>query len=363
MKALQIHTLGDTHITEVPEPTPGPTEAIVEVEWCGICGSDLSEFTNGPLAVAYNRVSKDEWRPMTLGHEIAGRIRSVPRGSQLKPGDAVVVNPMAADGECGNCVKYGESSCPQRGCVGLSGAAAGGGDGGLAQFVAVDVRKCYKIPNNLPLHLAALAEPMCVAWHAAKAPGFSTYEGKTVLIVGCGPVGLYLMFALRNKGAAKIIASETMTARREMAIGIADLILDPSDQDVAKKCRDLTGGEGVDVTFDVAGSKPGLEGALKSLKYGGTHVTVAVWPGMTILVPWREMMMANVTMRGSTGYDAVDWREVIEELGEGRFPGIEKTITGMVNIDEAVEKGFKALVNDKEKHVKILVSPKAVEAH
>jgi threonine dehydrogenase-like Zn-dependent dehydrogenase len=146
MKALQIHAHGDTHVTEIPALIPKATEAIVEVEWCGICGSDLHEYKSGPLVLTYNLIPKNEWKPMTLGHEIAKRIKTAPPDSGLKPGDKVVVNPAMFDGDCASYLNHGESACAQIGSIGLGGAK-GGGDGGLAEFVAVEAKKCDKIPD------------------------------------------------------------------------------------------------------------------------------------------------------------------------------------------------------------------------
>jgi threonine dehydrogenase-like Zn-dependent dehydrogenase len=218
---------------------------------------------------------------MTLGHEIVGRIKHVPEGSSLKIGDPVVVNPATFCKTCDRCKDHGTAACRKVGSMGLSGGY-GGMHGGLSELVAVDVRKCYKLPDTLPLDQAALIEPMCVAWHAMKTPGFESYEGKSVLVIGSGPVGLYLLYALRNRGAKQIIVSEPTEVRRAQAKGVADVAIDPRSQNVIEEVLKLTDGKGVDVTFDVAGVKLGLEAALSSLKYGGTHVNIALWSAMEV---------------------------------------------------------------------------------
>jgi threonine dehydrogenase-like Zn-dependent dehydrogenase len=284
MKAVQLFGNKDIRIVDVDEPIPEANEALVSVEWCGICGSDLKEYQDGPLVVSYKLVPEDQWKPMTLGHEIVGRIKWAPEGSSLKPGDPVVVNPASFDGDCERCEKYGASACKIMGSKGLSGGF-GGTPGGLAEVVAVEVQKCYKLPESLPLDLAALIEPICVAWHGAKAPGFDTYAGKTALVVGCGPVGLYLTFALKNQGVKTVIVTEPTEQRRQQAQGIADIVLDPLVDDVVKECLERTGGNGVDVTFDAAGARPGLETALKALKYRGKHVNIAMWSTREVSFP------------------------------------------------------------------------------
>jgi threonine dehydrogenase-like Zn-dependent dehydrogenase len=188
MKALQLDLNQDIRVVDAAEPEPKTGEVIVEVEWCGICGSDLAEYRSGPLAVQSKMIPQDKWKPMTLGHEIVGRIKYAPEASDLKQGDPAVINPATFCKTCERCQEHGTAACRKIGSMGLSGGH-GGQHGGLTQYVAVDARKAYLLPDTIPLDHAALIEPMCVAWHAVKTPGFDSYEGKTTLVIGSGPVG------------------------------------------------------------------------------------------------------------------------------------------------------------------------------
>jgi len=226
-------------------------------------------------------IPQGKWKPMTLGHEIVGRIKYAPEASDLKQGDPVVINPATFCKTCERCQEHGTAACRKIGSMGLSGGH-GGQHGGLAQYVAVDARKVYLLPDTIPLDHAALIEPMCVAWHAVKTPGFDSYEGKTALVIGSGPVGQYLLLALRNRKAKQIIVSEPTEARRNQAKDAATFALDPRNQNITEEVLKLTGGRGVDVTFDVAGVKPALEAAMGALKYGGTHVNIALWQNMEV---------------------------------------------------------------------------------
>ena len=147
--------------------------------------------------------------PLTLGHEFCGRIKTAPEGSQLKVGQAVMIDPRHIDDTCSSCLIPATHACKQIGCIGVSG-----GGGGFAELCAVDQGFCYPIPEAL-LPDAALIEPLAVAWHALKVPEVKSYRGKRVLIIGGGPIGIALIFALKHWRADKIFVSEPTTMRRK----------------------------------------------------------------------------------------------------------------------------------------------------
>jgi threonine dehydrogenase-like Zn-dependent dehydrogenase len=211
--------------------------------------------------------------PLTIGHEFCGRIKSAPEGSKLKVGQAVMVDPRIVDHTCSRCLIKATHACKQIGCIGVSG-----GGGGFAETCAVDQELCHSIPEAL-LPNAAVIEPLTVAWHALKVPGIKTYKGRTVLIVGGGPIGIALIFTLRHWGAEKIIVSEPTAKRRQQNKDLADEVINPLEQKVGDVCREFTAGEGVDFVFDAAGSASGLVDGIDALRYRGTYVTIAAYKG------------------------------------------------------------------------------------
>ncbi|KAK4616180.1 (R,R)-butanediol dehydrogenase [Fulvia fulva] len=192
MKAARFYGKGDVPIEDTPKPEPAHHEVLIEVEWCGVYGTDLHEYLLGPLVVPPKErphsITK-EHLPIVLGHEFTGRIVKAAGGSDLKVGEAVMVDPRINCQSCYPCSNKLEHLCDKWGFVGLSG-----GGGGFSEFVAVDARMCYRIPDDVKnLDEVALIEPFCVGRHALPASGIKDFSELTVLVVGGGPIGLSVL--------------------------------------------------------------------------------------------------------------------------------------------------------------------------
>jgi threonine dehydrogenase-like Zn-dependent dehydrogenase len=209
--------------------------------------------------------------PVTLGHEFCGRVKKAPAGSKLTEGQAVVADPRLYCRSCHRCDIKETVSCSLWGFRGLSG-----GGGGFSQYMSIHESQVYAIPDSL-LPYGALVEPLAVAWHAAKRSDLTDFRGKSVLIVGGGPIGIALVLVLRSWGADKIIVSEPTVARRKQNESLADHVLSPIDQNIGDECRALTDGEGVDICFDAAGVPAGLSAGCDALRFKGLYINVAGW--------------------------------------------------------------------------------------
>lgn len=161
-----------------------------------------------------------------------------------------MVDPRLYCTGCSPCLKGLTNGCEKWGFLGLSGCG-----GGLSRIVAVDVQKLHVLPDSVDLSIAALLEPLAVAWHAVKLSGISDWVGVPTLIVGGGPIGVGMIYALRAWGAKQIFVSEVSPKRRGFLRDIADAVLDPLEVDLPTECHRLTNGEGVTVVFDCAGSQ------------------------------------------------------------------------------------------------------------
>lgn len=241
MPAAILADEGTLAIAERPRPRiRRPGEVLIDVEACGICGTDLhilSRPARHPFRVG-----------VVLGHEFVGVVREV--GSEVKsprPGDRVVVEPDVACGACGWC---------QRGLVGHCEHVVSHGiliDGGLAPQVTVSARACHRIAHSVPAHIAALAEPLSCAVSGARLA--SVQAGETVAVVGAGPLGL-LFCALLDLGGATVVAIEPSPLRRSLALTMgAVAALDPQADDLLGRVADLTDGFGADATIDAVGSQ------------------------------------------------------------------------------------------------------------
>lgn len=309
--------------------------------------------------------------------------------THISPGQRAVVRPTIFDRECTPCKQGYEHCCEKIGFIGLSGTYLSlqhmvymqtyilislvGYGGGLAKYIVAPAEHFYTIPDNVSLEAAALVEPLAVAWHAVNISPFKPNDN--VLVLGGGPVGIGIIQVLKLQGAKNIMVAELTENRKRFASNYgATHILDPREVDVAAKVRELTDGVGADVVFDTAGVEVALNGAIAACRTHGTIVNIAVWekrPAIRV----NELMYSEVNYTGSALYDESAFREVIRALSYGEFRLLlvpvgfsnnvlgqlkpEKMVTSKIKLDEVVEKGFQALVNDRDSHCKILVDVQA----
>jgi threonine dehydrogenase-like Zn-dependent dehydrogenase len=211
----------------------------------------------------------------------------------------------------------------------------------------------YQLPDDVGLDVAALVEPLAVGWHAVNASPFKWTD--SVLVLGGGPIGLSVIQALRARGAAQIIVSEVAEMRKQYAKDFgAHVVLDPTKDDIVARVRELTGGWGVNVTFDAAGVQAGLDQAILALKARGTHVNIAIWEKRCTIFP-SDLVFKERKYLGVATYVKGDFQEVIDAIADGRLDMCKKMITKRIDMDRVLEDGFKTLIRDKNNQVKVLV--------
>ncbi|GFN18672.1 hypothetical protein AtubIFM55763_002759 [Aspergillus tubingensis] len=353
MKAARFHGRGDIRVEEIEEPTCGKGQVKMRPSFVGICGSDIHEYSGGPVLVPEKpHAITGTSLPVTLGHEFSGIVEEVGEDvTHISPGQRAVVRPTIFDRECTPCKQGYEHCCEKIGFIGLSGYG-----GGLAKYIVAPAEHFYTIPDNVSLEAAALVEPLAVAWHAVNISPFKPNDN--VLVLGGGPVGIGIIQVLELQGAKNIMVAELTENRKRFASYYgATHILDPREVDVAAKVRELTDGVGADVVFDTAGVEVALNGAIAACRTHGTIVNIAVWekrPAIRV----NELMYSEVNYTGSALYDESAFREVIRALSYGQLKP-ERMVTSKIKLDEVVEKGFQALVNDRDSHCKILVDVQA----
>lgn len=351
MKAARFHARKDIRIEDIPEPELRAGAVKIDVAWCGICGTDLHEFLEGPIfcpAPGHPHPLSHEESPVTLGHEFSGTVAEVGEGVEgLEVGDNVVVEPYFVDGTCDMCQAGSYHLCRQMGFIGLSG-----GGGGLSEKIVVDQRWVHPI-GNIPLDEAALIEPLSVAHHAVARSGVKA--GDTALVGGSGPIGLLTAAVLKGMGVTTII-SELTQARKEKATssGVADHVLDPSKEDIPARVRELTGGTGADVAFECAGVNAVLDTMLDAVRPGAVVVNVSIW-GAPATVDMQKIVLKEIDLRGTIAY-VRDHPAVIRMVQEGKVD-LKPFITGRIALEDLVEQGFDTLINHKDTAVKVLVHP------
>ena len=351
MKAARFYGPGDIRVEDVPEPQVAPGTVKVEVEWCGICGTDLHEYLEGPIFAPTAEAPHPltgESVPVTLGHEFAGVVAEVGDGvNDVRVGERVVVEPYIICGHCDACMNGRYNVCQTLGFVGLSGFG-----GGFSQYVVAERRWIHPL-GELGTDVGALIEPLAVAYHAVRLSRAQPQH--SALVFGAGPIGLVTTAALKARGVEQIIVVEPAAVRKEKAnIAGADAVLDPNEADVVAMVNELTKGRGADVSFECAGIDAVLKTAILSTRAGGTCVNVAIW-GHEASVAMNDLVFREVNVVGSLAY-ADDHPATIDMVRSGKVDPFQ-FITGRIDLDDIVAQGFDALINHKEENVKILVRP------
>lgn len=352
MKAARFHGRNDIRIDDVPEPEVRPGTVKIQVAWCGICGTDLHEYLEGPIFVpapGHPHPLSGEEAPVTMGHEFSGTIVDVGEGVQaLSVGDNVVVEPYFVCDECPPCKAGNYHLCTKMGFIGLSG-----GGGGLGGMVVVDTRWVHKV-GNIPLDQAALIEPLSVAHHAVARSGAK--PGEVALVGGSGPIGLLTAAVLKSQGVTTVI-SELSAARKDKAIssGVADHVIDPGQEDLQARLLELTDGVGADLAFECAGVNAVLDTLLTAVKPAGVVVNVSIW-GRPATVDMQKIVLKEIDLRGTIAY-VRDHAEAIKLVQEGKV-NLEPFITARIALEDLVDQGFNTLIHRNDTAVKILVHPR-----
>lgn len=352
MRAVRYHGNKDIRTDEIEEPTATPGNVLIKIAWCGICGSDLHEYLDGPIFTPGDTPHpiSGEVNPVTLGHEMSGTIEAVGEGvTDLKVGQKVVVEPYIIHDWVDEKTDPHYNLSPDMNFIGL-----GGRGGGLAEKISVERRWVHPIADHVELDQAALIEPLSVAHHAfVKSEG---KEGDVAFIGGLGPIGL-LTAAICKAYGLTVIATEMSDLRRQKGVdaGVVDHALNPKEVDVVEEVMKLTDGKGADVSFEATSVEVVFNQLVQATKPNGTIVNESIWTHPHTCFDVQALVMKELKLVGTIGY-ANDHEPVIKLIEEGKID-VEPFITGKIGFDDIVDKGFDTLINHNETAVKILVSP------
>lgn len=352
MKAALWYAKGDVRVEEIEEPVVIPGAVKIKVKWCGICGSDLHEYLGGPIFIPVGEPHplSGNVAPVVLGHEFSGEVVEVGENvTKFKAGDRVIVEPIVACGECPACREGKYNLCSSLGFHGLCGSG-----GGFAEYTVFPQEFVHKIPDKMSYEKAALVEPMAVALHSLRVGNFRT--GDSALVLGAGPIGIATIECLKAAGAKIVIVLQRKSVRQEYAKRSgADVVLDPNEVNVAEEVKKLTGGVGVDVSFETTGAKIGFDTGIEAIKYDGTMVITSIWEKDVSFNP-NSLVFSEKKIIGTLAYRH-EFPATIAQMNDGRVKA-EGYITKKVFLDDIVKEGFGTLTGpDKKKHVKIIVTP------
>ena len=317
MKYIVCEKPGKFILKEKAKPQLTKGNAILKIKQVGICGTDLHAYGGNQAFFSYPRI---------LGHELAAEIEEVGENEQgLQPGDQVIIMPYLSCQKCIAC-RNGKTNC----CTNISVLGVHS-DGGMQEYFSVPTS--ILIPSGkLSLSEIALVEPLAIGAHAIRRANLQ--KGETIVVVGCGPIGIGLMKLAQIEGA-RVIALDVNEERLQYAkdkIGV-DAVVNVLDNPV-EKIKDLTNGDLATAVFDATGNQKALESGVDYMAHGGRYILVGLSKGpLTFTHP--AIHSKETTIMCSRNATFEDFRKVRTSLESGTFP-TDSFITHRVHYTEMI---------------------------
>lgn len=341
MQAAIITGKGQVESREFPDPQLRAGGAVVDVSYCGICGTDIHAFYSG-----------DPYPPGLCGHEWMGRVRDVADDvTSVAPGDRVSVGILPPCGECLQC-RAGQGAWCQLAMMSLGGGDPRGSvHGAYARAIAASASRLVRVPDTISDTAAALIEPATVAYHGVRLGRLRI--GDLAVIQGAGPIGLFALQWVRHAGAREIVVVEPSPARSALARELgATATCTPSE--VAELVRDLTGGLGADAVVECAGRPETIQSAVDLVRRGGAVTLIGLSDRDATIRPgiW---LMKEVTVRCSIAYEQRDFAPVVAMIADGRVRA-ESLHTRTIGLSQLAD-AMAELGAGNARDVKVLVDP------
>ncbi|MCK1992932.1 galactitol-1-phosphate 5-dehydrogenase [Peribacillus muralis] len=336
MKALIYEGPKEMNIREVSVPSLTSGDVLIKVEWAGICGSELSGF------LGQNSLRKP---PLIMGHEISGTIEKFAGNVKgLKRGDRVTVNPLISCGTCSYCTKGQNQLCENRGLIGAAYP------GGFGEYLKVPATAIVPLPDTVSFEEGVLVEPLACAMRVIELASVRSKD--TVLIMGMGPIGLFVLAAMQKRGVKTIYAVDRNEKRLEMAETLGAIPLE-ANGDLRKSLEERTNGQGVDVAIDAVGLEGTRQQCIHSCKNGGRVVFTGLHEADSSL-PINEVIRKEIKMFGSFAYSNDNFLEALHFIKSEEFLLKEWLVKAPL---EEGQKWFETLLANPGGVAKVLLSP------
>ena len=308
MKALRKMRAGrGLSMETAPVPAIGPADVLVRVKTASICGTDLHIY-------GWDRWSQGRIKPpLTLGHEFCGVVESVgDEVTAVKAGDFVSAEMHVNCGHCHQC-RLGEAHiCQNLRIIGIDQ------DGAFAEFVKIPASNIWKLDAAIPEHYGAILDPLGNAVHTVLA---GPIAGQTVLVTGCGPIGLMSIAVAKACGSSTEFATETNENRRAMAKKMgADVVLNPAAEDAVARILAETNGTGVDALLEMSGNPTAIQQGFKALRAGGRASLLGIPTENVPLDLVNDVIFKGATVQGIYGRRMYGtWVQMTALLKAGRL--------------------------------------------
>lgn len=323
MKAAVYQGPGRVEVLEMVRPKAGPGEALLEVMYCGVCGTDVKTFTRGHHMFP---------PPCVLGHEVVGRIvelRMAGPAVRVREGDVVAVAPYVPCYSCDMCRRGRHELCGAKGWI----------EGGFAEYLripaAVLERGTFVVPDGISPQEACLTEPLACCINAVTDTPVKL--GDTSLILGAGTMGLLMLEACKAAGAAQVLVSEPDVARRAEAQRRGAVVADPAGVPLGEWVVDMAGHAGPDQVFVCVGT---VDAAVQGIGLAGNGGSVNVFGGLAggsmLSVDARRIHYDEIVLTGSFGFTPDHFKTALDLLASGRV-NVASLISHVFELAEAAK--------------------------
>ena len=341
MKAIVIHGPKDLRIEDHEVAAPASGEVQITLAKGGICGSDLHYYNHGGFGAIKLR------QPMILGHEVSGHVTAIGEAvTGLDLGQLVAVSPSRPCNSCKYCLEGSQNHCLNMRFYG-SAMPFPHIQGAFRQVLNADASQCA-VADGLTDAEAAMAEPLAVTLHATRRAG--DMMGKSVLVTGCGPIGILSILSARRAGADHIVATDLSDFTLAMArrVGADEVINMGRDREGLQK---FAAGKGTfDVLYECSGAAPALTAGIQVMRPGGTILQLGLGGDMSL--PMMTITAKELTLKGSFRFHQ-EFHTGVSLMQKG-LVDVKPLITHTVGIDDAVN-GFE-IASDRTQTIKAQIS-------
>jgi L-iditol 2-dehydrogenase len=342
MKALLLSSYRNLEMTNLPTPVPGPTEVLVQVAACGICGSDVH---------GYDGSSGRRIPPLVMGHEAAGIVSVLGAAvTGLSVGDRITFDSTVFCGACTNCLRGEINLCDQRRVLGVS-CSDYRCSGAFAEYLVVPQHIVHRLPDKMSFSDAAMLEAVSVALHAVSLSTIA--PGQSALVIGAGMIGLLTLQALRVAGCSQVFVADVDASRLQLATSLGAHALLATGADLVTQISNLTDGTGVDVAVEAVGLNQTILTAIDCVRKGGT-VTLVGNVSPEVILPLQKVVTRQIRLQGSCA-SAGEYPLAIELVARGKIQ-VKPLITAIAPLEEGPQ-WFERLYSREPNLMKVVLTP------
>lgn len=349
MKALLLTAYENLEIASLPEPIPADNEILVQVEACGICGSDVH---------GYDGSSGRRIPPIVMGHEAAGTVVAIGPGVKgFRTGDRITFDSTVFCGKCAFCLRGQVNLCDNRQVIGVS-CKEYRRMGAFAEKIVIPQQIAYPLPESLSFSEAALLEAVSVALHAVRISELEKNMG--ALVVGAGMIGILTAQAAHAAGLSQVMIADTDASRLQLAhsVGLHDT-LHLSGPELTGRIMEITKGVGMDAVFEAVGKSETVNTAIDCVRKGGRVTLIGnITPEITL--PLQKVVTREIRLQGSAA-SAGEYPQAIELIRNGKIK-VMPLITAVAPLEEGPS-WFARLHAREAGLMKVVLSPSSASGN